>query len=85
MKPLSFSLALALTVFAPPSFGTTGDDMLKRYFELETSRRRNPFSTGFIPRRIGSPRRTTIGLNFFSMLGIDPKRERTDLKGHDYR
>ena len=46
MKPQRFSLALALTVFAPPLFGAKGDDLLKQYFELETVKTEESFLAG---------------------------------------
>ncbi|MBC8349400.1 MAG: prolyl oligopeptidase family serine peptidase [Verrucomicrobia bacterium] len=80
MKPLSFSLALALTVFAPPSFGAKGDDLLRRYFELETAKTEESFLAGINSKEDWLARQDKYRGQLFSMLGIDPNRPRTDLK-----
>ena len=80
MKPLSFSLALALTVFAPPLFGAKGDDLLKQYFELETVKTEESFLAGIESKEDWLAKKDKYRTQLFSMLGIDPNRSRTDLK-----
>ena len=80
MKPLSFFLALALTVFAPPLFGAKGDDLLKQYFELETVKTEESFLAGIESKEDWLAKKDKYRVQLFSMLGIDPNRSRTDLK-----
>ena len=78
---LSISTLFAfLLLFVPLLNGTEGDDLLKRYFELETSKIENSFLDGIHTKEDWLAKKDKYRTQLFSMLGIDPNRSRTDLK-----
>ena len=69
-----------LILFVPLLNGASGDDLLKRYFELETAKIENSFLDGINSKADWLAKKDTYRKQLFHMLGLSPNRERTNLK-----
>ena len=80
MKPYAPCLLLPLASFASGVFANPGDDALKEYFELETTKIEAGFLAEVKNAADWSAKKDIYRKQLFHMLGLDPNRPRTDLK-----
>ncbi len=74
-------LILSLIAFLPAlTFAEGGDDMLRRYFELQTKKTEDSFLAQIKTRQDWEKNKEKYRQRLSYMLGLDPNRPRTDLK-----
>jgi len=74
-------LILSLIAFLPAlTFAAGGDDMLRRYFELQTKKTEDSFLAEVKTRQDWEKNKEKYRQRLSYMLGLDPDRPRTDLK-----
>ena len=80
MKVSLIPLLLVLPVLAPSAFAAKGDDFLREYFELETAKTEESYLRDVRTKEDWLEKKAKYRRQLFHMLGLDPKRPRTDLK-----
>ncbi|MFP6888116.1 MAG: prolyl oligopeptidase family serine peptidase [Opitutales bacterium] len=80
MKASLIPLLLVLPFLAPSAFAVKGDDFLREYFELETAKTEESYLRDVRTKEDWLEKKDKYRRQLFYMLGLDPKRPRTDLK-----